>query len=229
MRFVAGRRIGYVRVSSLDQNGQRQFDGQVLDRVYTDKASRQGRLQAATGRVTVLRSRRGHRRRAQHGPVGPGNLNDLRAGLAPHPQNVRVQFVKESLLFTGEDSPMANPMLSVMGAFAEFEGFLISERQREGIALAKQRGAHQGRKKTLTPARAAEPAQRARESPNPSSLAITEGNRAGCADDWVPNDVGRFGRPHEIAGAVVYLCSRRAAYVSGATIRVDGGTIGSTF
>lgn len=51
-----------------------------------------------------------------------------------------MEFVKESLVFTGEDSPMANLMLSVMGAFAEVERSLIRERQREGIALAKQRG-----------------------------------------------------------------------------------------
>ena len=44
---------------------------------------------------------------------------------------------------------MANLMLSVMGAFAEFERALIHERQREGIALAKQRGAYKGRKKSL--------------------------------------------------------------------------------
>lgn len=42
-------------------------------------------------------------------------------------------------------------MLSVMGAFAEFERALIRERQREGIALAKQRGVYRGRKKTLSP------------------------------------------------------------------------------
>ncbi len=41
---------------------------------------------------------------------------------------VRVEFVKESLTFTGEDSPMANLLLSVMGAFAEFERALILER-----------------------------------------------------------------------------------------------------
>ena len=56
---------------------------------------------------------------------------------------------------------MATLMLSVMGAFAEFERPLIGERQCEGIALAKQRGAYKGRKKTLTPERAAELAQRA--------------------------------------------------------------------
>ena len=61
-------------------------------------------------------------------------------GATPYPEGRPVEFVKEHLLFTGEDSPMANLMLSVMGAFAEFERSLIRERQREGIALAKQRG-----------------------------------------------------------------------------------------
>ena len=45
---------------------------------------------------------------------------------------------------------MANLMLSVMGAFAEFERALIRERQREGIVLAKQRGAYRGRKRSLS-------------------------------------------------------------------------------
>ena len=42
-----------------------------------------------------------------------------------------------------------------MGAFAEFERALIRERQREGIALAKGRGAYKGRKKALSAAQAA--------------------------------------------------------------------------
>ena len=44
---------------------------------------------------------------------------------------------------------MANLMLSVMGAFAEFGRSLLKERQREGIALAKQRGVYRGRKRSL--------------------------------------------------------------------------------
>jgi DNA invertase Pin-like site-specific DNA recombinase len=55
---------------------------------------------------------------------------------------------------------MANLMLSVMGAFAEFERALIHERQREGIALAKQRGAYRGRKKALSEAARQELLQR---------------------------------------------------------------------
>lgn len=85
------------------------------------------------------------------------NLDDLRRivqGLTG--RGVRIEFVKEGLTFTGEDSPMANLMLSVMGAFAEFERSLIRERQREGIALAKRRGAYRGRKKALSAEQVAE-------------------------------------------------------------------------
>jgi DNA invertase Pin-like site-specific DNA recombinase len=64
---------------------------------------------------------------------------------------VVVEFVKEHLTFTGEDSAMSNLLLNVMGAFAKFERSLIKERQREGIALAKKAGVYKGRKPSLTP------------------------------------------------------------------------------
>jgi len=35
-----GHRVGYQRVSTVDQNVERQLDGIELDRVFTDKASR---------------------------------------------------------------------------------------------------------------------------------------------------------------------------------------------
>jgi DNA invertase Pin-like site-specific DNA recombinase len=79
------------------------------------------------------------------------NLDDLRRlvqGLTR--RGVRVEFMKEKLTFTGEDSPMATLLLSVMGAFAEFERALIRERQREGIALAKRGGVYRGRRKLLS-------------------------------------------------------------------------------
>lgn len=78
------------------------------------------------------------------------NLDDLRSLVQQCTQKqVTVKFIKEGLTFTGEDSPMANLLLSVMGAFAEFECALIRERQSEGIALAKKRDAYNGRKKAL--------------------------------------------------------------------------------
>jgi DNA invertase Pin-like site-specific DNA recombinase len=89
------------------------------------------------------------------------NLDDLRRIVQTlTAKGVRIEFVKEHLTFTGEDSPTASLMLSVMGAFAESERALIHERQREGIALAKQRGAYKGRKKSLSEAAVAELRQR---------------------------------------------------------------------
>ncbi len=66
---------------------------------------------------------------------------------------------------------MANLMLSVMGAFAEFERALIRERQREGIALAKQRGAYRGRKKSLSPEQIATLKQRVATGEQKAGLA----------------------------------------------------------
>lgn len=65
-------------------------------------------------------------------------------------RGIRVEFVKEALTFDGCKSAMAKLLLSVMGAFAEFERSIIKERQAEGIALAKQRGVYKGRKRSLT-------------------------------------------------------------------------------
>lgn len=85
------------------------------------------------------------------------NLEDLRATVrALTGKGVRVEFAKEQLVFTGEDSPMANLLLNVMGAFAEFERALIRERQAEGIAKARERGAYKGRRRSLSEAQAAE-------------------------------------------------------------------------
>ena len=64
-------------------------------------------------------------------------------------RGVAVEFLKEHLVFTGEDALMAMLMLSVLGAAAEFERTLIRERQCEAIALAKQRGVYRGRHRSL--------------------------------------------------------------------------------
>ncbi len=151
-----GQRVGYLRVSALDQKELRQLEGVQLDKKFTDKASgkdlRRPQLEQMLAFVregdTVI----------CHSMDRLGrNLDDLRKvvmGLTE--RGVHVQFVKENLTFTGSDSPMANLLLSVMGAFAEFERDLIRERQREGIALAKKRGVYKGRKPALSPAQVTE-------------------------------------------------------------------------
>ena len=158
---MKGQRIGYVRVSSFDQNPDRQLEQVQVDKVFTDKASGKDTLRPQLDTLLTFSMDRLAR-----------NLDDLRRLVQKlTKRGVRIEFVKECLTFTGEDSPMANLMLSVMGAFAEFERALIRERQREGIALAKQRGAYLGRKKALSPERAAELRQRADAGEQKSKLA----------------------------------------------------------
>ena len=75
-------------------------------------------------------------------------------------KGVRIEFIKEHLTFTGDDSPISKLMLSVMGAVHEFERALIKKRQLEGIALAKKRGVFKGRKKSLSQTEVAQLHQR---------------------------------------------------------------------
>ncbi|MFA7441580.1 MAG: recombinase family protein [Sphingomonadaceae bacterium] len=168
---MKGQRIGYIRVSSYDQNVDRQLDGSEVDRIFTDKASgkdvKRPQLEAMLAFV-----REGDTLVVHSMDRLARNLDDLRRlvqSLTAH--GVKIEFVKEHLLFTGEDSPMATLMLSVMGAFAEFERALIRERQREGIALAKQRGAYRGRKKALNDEKVAELKQRVATGEQKASIA----------------------------------------------------------
>jgi DNA invertase Pin-like site-specific DNA recombinase len=145
-----GQRVGYIRVSSAGQNPARQLDGVEVDRVFTDsvpgKSAARPQLQAMLayvrdGDTVVVHSMDRLAR----------NLDDLRRLVRELTgRGVAVQFVKEQLTFTAEHAPMATLLLSVLGAFAEFERALIRERQLEGIALAKARGAYTGRKPSLT-------------------------------------------------------------------------------
>ena len=144
--------VGYVRVSSCDQNTSRQLDGVPLDRVFTDKASGKDTLRPELENLKLY-VRDGDTVIVHSMDRLARNLDDLRQIVRVlTKKGVKVQFVKENLTFSGDDSPLANLLLSVMGAFAEFERALIRERQMEGIALAKKRGAYHGRKRSLSDA-----------------------------------------------------------------------------
>ena len=148
---MTGHRIGYQRVSTTDQNTERQLEGVQVDRMFTDQASGKDvhrpeltsmLAYARTGDTVIVHSMDRLAR----------NLDDLRRMVKELTGNgVRVEFVKECLTFNGDDSPMSVLLLSVMGAFAEFERSLLRERQREGIAIAKRKGLYKGRKPSLSP------------------------------------------------------------------------------
>ena len=145
-------RIGYVRVSSADQNVDRQLDGEQLTVTFTDKASGKNtdrpQLQALLagnwpkGSVVVVHSMDRLAR----------SLSDLlRLVEDLTSRGLTVQFLKEGKTFKGDSTDaMDKLMLSMLGAFAEYERTLIRERQREGIAKAKLRGVYKGSKPKIT-------------------------------------------------------------------------------
>lgn len=165
------QRVGYVRVSTLDQNTDRQLDGEHLHRTFTDKLSGKNtnrpeldalRAFVRDGDTVVVHSMDRLAR----------NLDDLRRLVREFTgSGVRVTFLKEGLTFTGDDSPMATLLLSVMGAFAEFERALIRERQAEGIAAARARGVYKGRRPALTRAQAKTLRERVGHGESVSALA----------------------------------------------------------
>lgn len=103
-----GQRIGYVRVSSFDQNLERQLEHVQVDRLFTDKASskdtQRPQLEALLafvrdGDTVVVHSMDRLAR----------NLDDLRKIVQDlTKRGIQIEFMKEHQTFTGEDSPMAN-------------------------------------------------------------------------------------------------------------------------
>lgn len=138
---------GYV--SSVDQNVDRQLDGVVLDKVFTEK------LSGATTDRPQLQAMLDYVREGD--VILVHSIDRLARSLSDllklvedlTKRGVHIYFDKEKLEFTGEDNPTQHLMLSMMGAVAQFERAMIKERQREGIAKAKQRGAYKGRIKTV--------------------------------------------------------------------------------
>ena len=169
----AGQLVGYLRVSSLDQKELRQLDGVKLDKRFVEKASGKDLDRPELAQLTSY-VREGDTVICHAMDRLARNLDDLRkVVLGFTERGVHVRFEKENLTFTGEDSPMSHLLLSVMGAFAQFERDLIRERQREGIALAKLRGdTYKGRKRSLNPAQAMELRRRVADGEAKTLLAV---------------------------------------------------------
>jgi DNA invertase Pin-like site-specific DNA recombinase len=168
------KRVAYIRVSSVDQNEARQVEAMAhlhIDKTFIDKLSgkdtNRPQLQAALdhmreGDVLVCHSMDRLAR----------NTLDLQKLIADlNSRNIAVEFVKEHLNFTGDDSPMSKLLLNVLGGVAEFERAIIRERQKEGIQVAKDKGVYRGRKHALTAEQVIEIRQRAAAGERKAALA----------------------------------------------------------
>lgn len=147
--MTKGFRLGYVRVSTIDQNPDRQLQGIDLDKKFIDYASGKDTKRpqldlmlqfAREGDVIIVHS-------ADRLSRNPQDLRSLIDNLTS--RGIHIEFVKEGWKFTGDDSPISKLLLGVISHIAEFERELILERQREGIAEAKKAGKYKGGKKKL--------------------------------------------------------------------------------
>src|SRR4051794_18110957 len=105
-----GQRIGYVRVSTYDQNADRQLEHLDVDRVFTDRAS--GKDTARPQLQALLAYAREGDTIVMHSMDRLArNVDDLRRIVGQQTKRgLRLHFVKENLTFTGEDSPMSHLM-----------------------------------------------------------------------------------------------------------------------
>jgi DNA invertase Pin-like site-specific DNA recombinase len=151
-----GKRIGYVRVSSADQNDARQLDGVALDKTFTDKASgKDAHRPQLTAMLEFVRE--GDHIYVHSMDRLSRSLRDLQDVVERlTAKGINVTFTKENLTFdppaTGSDAhktAYSTLMLQLLGAVGQFERALIKERQREGIAIAKTKKLYKGRKPAL--------------------------------------------------------------------------------
>lgn len=146
-----GKIIGYIRVSTDEQNPERQLQGIQLDKSFIEYASGSKTDRYQLDRLmeyvrdedlVIVHSMDRLARNVRH-------LLQLIETLTK--KGAKIQFIKENLTFSGDDSPTSKLLLTIMGAVAEFELSMIKERQKEGIAIAKAEGKYKGKKPSITP------------------------------------------------------------------------------
>lgn len=142
---MKGHIIGYIRVSTVDQNTERQLEGVELHKAFIEKASgkdtnrpmlKSAMEWAREGDTLIVHSMDRLAR----------NVEDmLRIVRELTGKGVIVKFIKENMTFDMSDAdPRSMLMFTMLSAFSQFERALIKERQREGIAIAKAKGKYKG-------------------------------------------------------------------------------------
>jgi len=140
-------RVGYRRVSTVEQNLDRQDLG-VVERVFEDKASgKDADREQLQEMISFVRE--GDEVVVYSIDRLARDLRDLQSIIIQlNDKGVTIEFLSERLVFSGNsDDAFAKLQLQMMGAFAEFERNIIRKRQAEGIAKAKQRGVYENRKR----------------------------------------------------------------------------------
>ncbi|WP_018982367.1 recombinase family protein [Salinimonas chungwhensis] len=149
--------IGYIRVSTVEQNTARQLEGIALDKVYTDKCSGKDRNRPQL-QIMLEHLRTGdtvHVHDISRMARNVGDLLELVESFKA--KGVALKFYKENMTFTPDtNDAMQDLMLTMLGGIYQFERSMMLERQREGIAIAKKEGKYKGRPQSVDRSRIAE-------------------------------------------------------------------------
>ena len=145
-------RVAYIRVSTVDQNEARQIKAMELyniEKFFTEKVSAKNTDRAQL-KALIDFVREGDEVYIESFSRLARDTRDL-LNLIEELQRkgVAVKSLKENL---DTSTPTGKLMLTMIGAISTFEREITLERQREGIAIAKQAGKYKGRKEVVKPA-----------------------------------------------------------------------------
>lgn len=148
---ASGMRVGYVRVSSLTQNTDRQLDGLEIDKLFVEKAS--GRDNYRPQLQSMLDYVRENDEIFIHSMdrLGRSLSHLLEIVTLIVQKGCTLHFMKEKIDIGPNSGPLGRFILHIMGAVSEFEVAMIRERQREGIAIAKKAGKYYSKFSSFTP------------------------------------------------------------------------------
>lgn len=168
--------INYIRVSSAAQNTERQLLNVECDKQFVDKCSgKDTNREAFQAMLDYVRE--GDTINVHELSRLARNTQDLLNIVESlNTRGVTIKFFKENLTFTGDSNDaFQNLMLTMLGAISTFERDLILERQREGIAIAKEKGKYKGRRSAFTEQQIEEIRAQFKQEKNKAELARKHG------------------------------------------------------
>ena len=155
---MAGKKLAYIRVSSIGQSTSRQ-DSQIdelqVDKVFSEKQSGRNITDRPQFQMMLEYAREEDHIYCADLSRWGRSLIDIKTSItALTSKGVTISFLKENLTFSGNhDDPMSNLLLGILSSLAEWERAVIKSRQMEGVKIAQEKGIYKercGRKPKLT-------------------------------------------------------------------------------
>jgi DNA invertase Pin-like site-specific DNA recombinase len=154
---MAGKRIAYVRVSSVGQNTSRQdlqIEELCVDKVFSEKVSGRNIQDRPQFQMMLEYAREDDIIYCAELSRWGRSLIDIKTTVtALTSKGVTVTFLKENLTFSNCNDDMSNLLLGILSSLAEWERAVIKSRQMEGVKIAQEKGIYKercGRKPKLS-------------------------------------------------------------------------------